>query len=127
MRTDDGFIAESCVANVAFILPGNKFVTPPFDEILTGCTMQRIIFHANELLRNGVLSSVEMRPIHLDEAKTCIEMFLSSADAVKPILEWDRNVIGNGVRGVISQMLIDMVQNDFNDPELTENIPYELY
>lgn len=84
--TEDGYIAESCIANIVFLLPGGRLVTPPFDDILHGTTVARILINAQELVMQGKISSVEQRPIHIDEAKTCIEMFMACGDSIKPVL-----------------------------------------
>ncbi|CAG9333038.1 unnamed protein product [Blepharisma stoltei] len=127
MVNEAGFIAEGPVANLSFILPGRRFVTPPYDDILRGTTSLCVVNNAKELLNKGILASVEQRNIHIDEAKTCEEMFYSSGDTIHPVLEWDGKKIGSGVRGPISQLFIDAHLRNFENPALCEEIPYNLY
>ena len=44
------------MANVSFVLPGNLFVTIPFDKILNGITVERVILQAEKLKEEGVIS-----------------------------------------------------------------------
>jgi branched-subunit amino acid aminotransferase/4-amino-4-deoxychorismate lyase len=118
-------ILESSIASVGFVLPGKRLVTPAFDRILRGVTMERVLELAQRLAEEGVLASVEQRSISLSEAKTCTEMFLTKADEVKSVLSWDDVVVGEGVRGPIASRLIELMQEDIGggSSELTR-VPY---
>ncbi|CAG9327260.1 unnamed protein product [Blepharisma stoltei] len=126
-KTQEGYIAESSIWKIGFVLPGGRFVIAANKDDAQDEEDQLILAHANELLSQGKLSSVGKRKIHIDEAKNCEEMFLSISDTIRPVLEWDGMLIGNGTRGRISQELIDYLQHDFANPDLSESIPYELY
>lgn len=125
---DEDQIMESSIANVAFILPDRKLVTPTFDRILTGITMQRILELAQRLVDEGLLTGIEQRSISLAEAKTCTEMFLSMADTLNAVLNWDNVDVGNGERGPVCNRLIEVMKEDIGggSTELTP-IPYFKY
>lgn len=125
-KDPDGFITECAVANVSFILPGGHFVTPPFQSILTGTVVRRILVFANQLVATGLLTSVTQRPIHIDEAKTAVEMLESGGDSVTPVIEWDGVPVGNGQIGPVftelRRLFVEEMYGD--DPALHEVIEY---
>mmetsp|Transcript_19528 Transcript_19528/g.35707 ORF Transcript_19528/g.35707 Transcript_19528/m.35707 type:complete len:328 (-) Transcript_19528:2994-3977(-) len=121
-------LLESCVCSVGFVLPGNKLVTPTFDRILTGLTMQHVLELAEQLVEEGTLTSIEQRSISLAEAKTCTEMFLTAADSIYPVLSWDDVEVGGGERGPVISRLIEVIKADIGGKsrELTP-VPYAKY
>jgi 4-amino-4-deoxychorismate lyase len=118
-------ILESCIASVGFVLPGNRLVTPAFDRILRGVTMERVLELAQRLVDEGLLASVEQRNISLSEAKTCTEMFLTKGDELNTVLSWDDVAVSEGVRGPIASRLIELMLEDIggSSSELTR-VPY---
>lgn len=125
-KDPEGFITECAVANVSFVLPGKHFVTPPFQSILTGTVICRLLLLAQQLLANGLLASVEQRPIHIDEAKTAIEMILSGGDSLSPVVEWDGVAISEGQIGPVYIELRRLYLEEMygSDPALRESIEY---
>lgn len=124
---ENGFIAEGSVNNVCFILPNNSFVTPKFDKILNGTTIERIMFFAEKLRENGELTSVEQRDIHIDEAKTAIEMMEVGGDVANAVLNWDGVPINNGIEGKFAQAFKAMMLLDYQNTELLVPVDYSIY
>lgn len=125
-RDPEGFITECSVANVSFVLPGKRFVTPPFLSILTGTVVSRLLLLAQQLVTTGVLVSVEQRPIHIDEAKTAVEVIQSGGDSLSPVVEWDEVLIGEGQIGPVyielRRLFLEEMYGD--DPAIREVIEY---
>ena len=124
---DQGYVTESCVANLAFVLPEQVLVTPPFDKILNGITIERVMHHAQELVKEGRLSGVEQRQIHVSEAKKAVEMLQCSADRVEGIIEWDGESIGTGEVGPVTKYIQQAMLAGNLDQNLTELVPYQRF
>lgn len=94
---DEGYIAEGPNMNVGFVTREKELVVPKFDKILSGCTARRILVLAEKLVRNGLLSGIRERNVTVEEGKMAQEMMLiGSGILVKPVLQWDEDIIGDG-------------------------------
>ena len=94
---DEGFIAEGPNMNVGFVTHEGELLMPKFDKILSGCTARRVLVLAEDLVKRGMLTGIQVRDIRVEEGKMAREMMLiGSGIIVKPILQWDDDVIGNG-------------------------------
>lgn len=95
---NDGFIAEGPNMNVAFVVNGGKeLVMPRFDNVLSGCTAKRTITLAEQLVSKGMLKSVRVVDITVEDGKKSDEMMLlGSGVLVKPVIQWDDEVIADG-------------------------------
>ncbi len=111
---DDGFIAEACVMNVCSVSDEGVFVTPPFEGILHGTTMRRLLEMARSVLcAEGLLRSVEQRPLPAAEARAAAELIMSGGDThVFPVVEWDGAPIGNGVVGPVAKRLHELIETE---------------
>ncbi len=109
---DGGYIAEACVLNVCSVSSDGVFVTPPFDGILHGTTMRRLLDLARGPLRDeGLLRAVEQRPLLADEARAGAELIMSGGDThVFPVVEWDGAPIGNGRVGPVAKRLHALIE-----------------
>ena len=93
----DGFIAEGPNMNVAFVTKDKELLMPKFDKILSGCTAKRVLTLAGELVRKGELRRIEMRNVTVEEGKKADEMMLiGSGVLVRPVVQWDDQIIGDG-------------------------------
>lgn len=93
----DGFIAEGPNMNVAFVTKQKELIMPNFDYILSGCTAKRVLTLATELVREGKLREIKVRNVTLEEGKKADEMMLiGSGVLVRPVVQWDEQVIGDG-------------------------------
>lgn len=94
---EEGFIAEGPNMNVAFVTKDNELLMPHFDKILSGCTAKRVMALAEGLVSEGKLQGVRVANVTVDEGKKAIEMMLlGSGVLVRPVLQWDEQVIGDG-------------------------------
>ncbi|HXG53226.1 MAG TPA: aminotransferase class IV [candidate division Zixibacteria bacterium] len=108
-----GMVAESSNMNVAFVTPERVFRHPPFDAILSGITIQRVLEFAERLVRDGELSAVRVADIPVEEGRTAAEMMLiGSSIKIAPVVEWDGRPIGDGKPGPIARKLLELWEAD---------------
>ena len=86
--------------NIAVLSNEGVLLVPPFDNVLTGCTVRRMLELMPTLLDNNLvpgLAGVKVQKISVPEARSASEMMLiSSGVLVKPVVEWDGLPVGTG-------------------------------
>src|SRR5689334_779383 len=108
-----GMVAESSNMNVAFVSRDRVFRHPPFDAVLSGITIQRVLDFARRLVQQGVLSSVKLADISVEEGRAAAEMMLiGSSIKVAPVVQWDGKNISDGKPGPIALKLLEMWNED---------------
>lgn len=125
---DDGFVAEGAVVNVCFVTNSNHatpsmLITPPFDDILMGTTVRRVMqFSAGPLVDEGLIVGVEQRPIAADEMRGTIdEMFLVGGDThMFPITSWDGDAVGTGRTGAVTARLLELLEGEAEQADTAE-------
>ncbi len=86
---------------------------PPFDAILAGVTIKRVLQFAERLVRQGELNAIRLADIPVDEGRGAAEMMLiGSSIKIAPVVEWDGQKIGDGKPGPIAKRLLEMWQED---------------
>lgn len=94
---DDGYIAEGPNMNVAFVTKDKELLMPRFDNILAGCTAKRALVLAESLVDEGKLRGVRVGDVTVEEGKKADEMMLvGSGIIVRPVVQWDDQVISDG-------------------------------
>ena len=108
-----GMVAESSNMNVAFVTKDRVFCHPPFDAILSGITIQRVLQFAERLVKEGELRGIHLADVPLGEGHQAAEMMLiGSSIKVAPVVQWDGQPIGNGKPGPITKKLLEMWNED---------------
>ncbi len=108
-----GMIAESSNMNVAFVSRDRVFRHPPFDAILSGITVQRVLQMARRLVERGELQDIRIGDISVDEGRQAAEMMLiGSSIKVAPVVLWDGRPVGDGRPGPVAKKLLDLWQED---------------
>ncbi|MDP2605092.1 MAG: aminotransferase class IV [Deltaproteobacteria bacterium] len=108
-----GMVAESSNMNVAFVTKDRVFRHPPFDAILSGITIHRVLQFAERLVRQGDLKEIRLADIPVSEARQAAEMMLiGSSIKVAPVVLWDSQPIGDGRPGRITKRLLEMWNED---------------
>lgn len=108
-----GMVAESSNMNVAFVTQDRVFRHPPFDAILSGITIQRVLEFAQRLLAQGELKEIRLSDITVSEGSQAAEMMLiGSSIKVAPVVEWDGQLIGDGKPGPITKKLLELWEED---------------
>lgn len=123
----DGFIAEGPNMNVAFVTKEKVLLMPCFDKILSGCTAKRVLTLAEALVREGKLQGIKVGNVTVEEGKKAEEMMLlGSGVLVRPVVQWDERVIGNGKEGPIAQALLDLILEDMKSgpPTVRVSVSY---
>ena len=107
LLTEDGHVAEGAGYNV-FMVRNGRLCTPPSTEsILEGITRDSIL----HLAHTDLNLDVDLRPIDRTELYSADEIFVcGSAAEVNHVASVDRNVIGNGSAGEITQKLQNLYQ-----------------
>ncbi|PYO00520.1 MAG: hypothetical protein DMD91_10330 [Candidatus Rokuibacteriota bacterium] len=107
-----GNVGESSNMNVAFITGDGVLKHPKFDHILSGCTSLRLLELARGLVGSR-LRGVEVCDIPVAEARAAREMLLiGSSVKVAPIVEWDRQPVGDGKPGPLAKVLREALDQD---------------
>jgi len=120
-----GMIAESSNMNVAFVTHDRVFRHPPFDAILSGITVQRVLDFAQRLVEAGVLSAVRIAEISVGEGRDAAEMMLiGSSIKIAPVVQWDGKNIGDGKPGPIAKKLLEMWNQDTLATDQLVAVPY---
>lgn len=121
---DDGFIAEGPNMNVAFVTKEKELVMPHFDKILSGCTAKRVLALAEGLMREGKLQGIRVGNLSVEEGKKADEMMLiGSGVLVRPVLQWDEHVIGDGKEGPVTLALLNLILDDMKSGPPTVRVP----
>ncbi|CAL9176660.1 unnamed protein product [Musa hybrid cultivar] len=123
---DQGYIAEGPNVNVAFISKGKELLLPPFDKILSGCTVKRLVALAPKLIEKGLLKAIRTAHMTIDQAKDSDEMmFVGSGLPVMPIVQWDDQLIGDGRKvGEVTLALSDLLWEDMIAGPERIQVPY---
>jgi len=102
MVDEDGCVTEGTSSNAWIVTAGGELVTRHADQaILSGITRAAV---AKIAAADGI--TITERPFHVDEAKTAKEVFLTSTTSlVKPVVEIDGHVVGNGHIGSLTEKL----------------------
>ncbi|MHB9030825.1 MAG: branched-chain-amino-acid transaminase [Candidatus Latescibacterota bacterium] len=96
----DGFVAEATTANI-FIVEKGKLVTAPEDSILLGVTRDSIMGLSKHLGIGFIQEKFgPERLLNADEVILC-----SSGNEVKPVVQINNSVIGNGAEGPVTARL----------------------
>jgi 4-amino-4-deoxychorismate lyase len=108
-----GMVAESSNMNVAFVTRDLVFRHPPFDAVLSGITIQRVLTFAERLVERAVLKAIKIADIPVGEGRQAAEMMLiGSSIKVAPVVQWDGQPIGDGKPGPIAKQLLEMWNDD---------------
>eukprot|EP00262_Sarcandra_glabra_P018668 TRINITY_DN6785_c0_g1_i1.p1 TRINITY_DN6785_c0_g1~~TRINITY_DN6785_c0_g1_i1.p1 ORF type:complete len:402 (-),score=60.93 TRINITY_DN6785_c0_g1_i1:311-1516(-) len=121
---DEGYVAEGPNMNVAFLTAEKVLLMPYFDKILSGCTAKRVLVLAERLVKEGRLGAVLGENVTVEEGKMAEEMMLiGSGILVRPVVQWDEQVIGNGKEGPMAQTLLDLILEDMKSGPADVRVP----
>jgi 4-amino-4-deoxychorismate lyase len=120
-----GHVGESSNMNVAFVMKDGVLRHPKFEHVLAGCTSLRLLELARSLVGTGVITGVEVCDIPVAAARAAREMFLiGSSVKVAPIVEWDRQPIGDGKPGPAAGALLKLIEDDMRTGDRLIEVPY---
>ncbi|MFQ5784162.1 MAG: D-amino-acid transaminase [Alphaproteobacteria bacterium] len=110
-----GYVTEASSANAWIVDRDGRVTTrPKSNAILGGITRESVI----RLAEGAGIELVE-RPFTIDEARAAREAFITSTTSfVKPVVQIDESVIGNGEPGAITRRLLGLyLAYARNEPE----------
>ncbi len=129
----EGSVLEGPNMNLAIVV-GGELVTPPFDSVLAGRTVQRAMELAEEAAAAGRLpgvSRVRFGKFGLEAAQSAAEvMVLGSGTLVMPVVEWDGDPVGGGAPGPAALALRSAIAADMRPrpgSPLHLPVPYAAY
>jgi 4-amino-4-deoxychorismate lyase len=115
---EDGNVGEGSNMNMAFVTKDGILKHPRFDNILSGCTVIRLLELAPVLVDQGVIKDIQIGDIPVEEAKNAAEMMLiGSSIYVAPVVEWDGKKIGNGKPGPVAKAMLQLLKEDMRAGE----------
>ncbi|KAI7988256.1 hypothetical protein LOK49_LG13G02403 [Camellia lanceoleosa] len=123
----EGYVAEGPNMNVAFVTKEKELLMPHFDKILSGCTARRVLVLAEGLVKEGKIQGIRVRNVTVEEGKGADEMMLiGSGVLVRPVLQWDEQIIGDGKEGPVSLALLNLIVDDMKSGPHTVRVrvPY---
>ncbi len=121
-----GNVGEGSNMNCAFVTPEGVLRHPKFDNVLSGCTVKRLLELAGRLVEEGLIEDVVVDDIPVGEAKAASEMMLvGSSIYVAPVVRWDDQVIGDGKPGPVTRAMRELLEEDMRSGEgMLIDVPY---
>ena len=119
----EGFLTEGATENVAVVTTDRELVVPPFEKILKGVTLLRVLDLARTLTADGTLKAVVNRDVpRSDLPDKAAEVFLTSTSFdVLGVTRWDGRPVGDGRVGPVTRALTRLI-----DKEIGEEGPHSV-
>jgi branched-chain amino acid aminotransferase len=110
----DGFLTEGPTENVVVVTKNRELLAPPWERILKGITLVRVLEKAQGLVSKGTLKWAGNRDIHRDELfDLAEEVFLTATTYdVLPVSTWDKRPIGSGTSGPVASELMALIEEE---------------
>jgi hypothetical protein len=124
MTDENGYLLESPMSNIAFVLKDGSFNVPPFDKTLVGTTVLRIMdFVQTELIPRGLIKRISRDYISVNNYHELVdEAMLCGGDFAIPILKLD-DVIITPTSGPITTLIKNFLISDKKTDDVAEEIP----
>lgn len=107
---DDGYLAESAVANIAIVYQG-KFLMPIPKNILEGTTAKRVFQYCEGLISSGEVKGVERTNITPEMAQNAEEMMMLGGDSVISISHFN-NIALPDAPGPVTSLIFRFLDTD---------------
>lgn len=121
----EGYLGESAVSTIAIVDANGVLKAPPAEAILPSTTWMRIVALSDGLIEKGLLTACSQEVVHASELIGCREMFTLGGGWIEPIVAFDDKSVGDGAPGPVFRALDTLVRDDFLNPDLTDDIPYD--
>ena len=114
-----GWLTEGPTENLGMIAEDGSFLVPPFERILRGTTVIRMMELAEPLVREGRLRDVRNAHFSARDLLAAREvlMFGTTFD-VLPVVSFDGEGVGDGKPGPMSRVFLDLMRRDQQEGEL---------
>jgi branched-subunit amino acid aminotransferase/4-amino-4-deoxychorismate lyase len=118
-----GCLTEGPTENMGLITQDGAFLVPPFERILRGTTVIRMMELAESLVREGHLREVREAPVSREDLLAAAEvMMFGTTFDVLPVVSFDGQSIGEGRPGPMFRAFLDLMRKDQQEGELTTPI-----
>lgn len=126
-------VYEGSIGNIAIVDQNNVFKTVPFDNILAGTTVKRLM----EIIKTNInstdnnipkLNGCELVNLKIDEVYNAKEVISLGGGGIVPITILDDAIIADGKVGVFFQYFLKHLLTDLKEnQDQLDRVPYELY
>lgn len=114
----NGFITEGTRSNIFFVMDGTLYTHPESNWVLSGVTRKNVLRITQE-------SGINVREEALEEKRLRFaqEAFITNSSAeITPVIDVGGNIIGEGVPGRVTRLLIDKFNAEIRALK-TKNLP----
>jgi len=120
---EDGWLTEGPTENMGLVTRDGAFLVPPFERILRGTTVIRMMELAQSLVSEGYLREVREAPLTRQDVLAAGEvMMFGTTFDVLPVVSFDGQSIGEGRPGPMFRAFLDLMRRDQQEGELTTPI-----
>ncbi|MDR1871578.1 MAG: aminotransferase class IV [Deltaproteobacteria bacterium] len=112
----DGLLTEGATENAVAVTKSGELIAPSYKRILKGVTLGRVLAHAQDLVKEGLLKSAGLRDITKEDLeKEAQELFFTATTFdVLPITAWDGRKVGTGEPGPVAKELNKRLHKEIN-------------
>jgi D-alanine transaminase len=104
----NGLITEGSHSNIFFVIKGTLFTHPESNHVLSGITRKNILRIAKE---SGI--KIREEAVQENRIRFIREAFITNtSEEVVPVTELGGNILGEGVPGPITRILLDKFDNE---------------
>ncbi|MDR1578150.1 MAG: aminotransferase class IV [Deltaproteobacteria bacterium] len=120
-----GFLTEGATENAAVITKSGELLAPCYDRILKGVTLGRVLAHAQDLIKTGLLKSASQRNISkeemIDQAQEIF--FTGTTFDLLAVTTWDGKPVGDGQVGPVARELTKRLEAEIHgDNQFTTDL-----
>lgn len=110
----EGFLTEGATENVVLVTTDRELVVPPFEKILKGVTLLRVMDLGRNLVADGTLKAVVNRDVpRADLPDKLAEVFLTSTSFdLLGVTRWDGKPVGDGRVGPVTRALTRLIDKE---------------
>jgi branched-chain amino acid aminotransferase len=112
----EGFLTEGPTENVLVLTKDKRLIAPPWKRILKGVTLGRAMAKGEELVKRGLIKSVENEDVPRENLfDNLSEVFLTTTSFdVLPVVSWDGHPIGDGKPGEVGKELLRLIVDEIH-------------
>jgi len=123
-----GMLAEASIACVGLVTQEGVFKTPPFDRILAGTTLIRLLDLKQSLLDEQVLTGVEVGDVHINELREAREICSFGGGSLQAITRLDGKMVGDGSLGPFTRAAHVLLRDDvLHNHQFLDDVPWDSY
>jgi branched-chain amino acid aminotransferase len=103
----NGLLTEGATENAVVVTKSGELLAPSYERVLKGVTLGRVLAHAQDLVKEGLLRSAGIRDIAKGEMEREAREILLTATTfdVLAATTWDGRPVGDGLVGPVAREL----------------------